>query len=392
MNYAKRRQNLFNAIDDEDAIVAVSAAHEMQRSHDVNYPFRQDSNFRYLCGYGQPRAVLIITADESLLFIEFADDELRLWEGDSDSPERIKQQSQVDSVAGLTELDLWLSKHTGQVFYLPQTARPRLSGAQLNAAQTDLKLRLEQAGVTQIKNANPSVAQLRRVKDTDEIVLLERAAAATIGALDTLDVGAAEYEYQLVAQLNSQFGDKNYPHGYPPIVAGGANATTLHYTRSDAKLPENGLVLLDVGGEVDGYSADISRTLSAGQPSQRQQQIVAAVTELQARAIARVEPGVTIREIARAFRQDLLKTAQELDLLDGDAELEDTIELMPHGLSHYLGLDVHDVGDYEQPLETGVVLTVEPGIYLPDEEIGVRVEDDVVVTEGGCRVLGQKLQ
>jgi len=392
VKYSPRRNNLIDAIGDDDAVVAVSAAHEMQRSSDVNYPFRQDSNLRYLCGYERPQAVLVVTKEVSVLFVEFADEEQRLWEGDSDSPERIQQQTQVDRVEPLAALDDWLGEHANKQFYVPQTVRPQLSSAQLNAAQSDLADRLSRAGIKQIKDASPALAQLRRVKDADEIKLIDLAAAVTIDALDVLDMTSANYEYQLAAQLSARFGDQNYQHGYPVIVAGGANATVLHYQRNAAQLPSEGLVLIDVGAEGDGYTADISRTLTIGTPTRRQQQLVSVITELQARAIARIEPGITVKEIARAFRQDLLETAQSLKLLDKSAELKDTIELMPHGLSHYLGLDVHDVGAYELPLEPGVVLTVEPGIYLPEECIGVRVEDYVVVTTDGCRVLGQKLQ
>ncbi len=200
-----------------------------------------------------------------------------------------------------------------------------------------------------------------------------------------------EYEYQIEAELNKGFRAKGAAgHAFEPIVASGERACTLHNVANAGALAADELVLLDVGAEVEHYAADISRTFSLGSPSRRQLAVHAAVLEVQEYAFGLLKPGVLMKDYEQKIEHFMGEKLRELGLIKTITH-EDVRKFYPHATSHFLGLNVHDVGDYERPLEPGMVLTVEPGIYIPDESIGIRIEDDVVITESGIKILTDKL-
>jgi Xaa-Pro aminopeptidase len=179
-------------------------------------------------------------------------------------------------------------------------------------------------------------------------------------------------------------------HAFAPIVAGGRRACTLHNVANNAPLSADELIVVDVGAEVEHYAADITRTISPSTPSRRQQTVYAAVLETQAYAMELLKPGVLLREYEHQVELFLGEKLRELGLIK-TIDHENVRRFCPHATSHFLGLNVHDVGDYERPLEAGVVLTVEPGIYIPEESIGIRIEDDVLITGNGIKNLSRKL-
>jgi len=178
---------------------------------------------------------------------------------------------------------------------------------------------------------------------------------------------------------------------FTPIVAAGAQACTIHYVANEAELHQDEFLLMDVGAEWDHYAADISRTIHLGNaPTKRQRQVHAAVKEVQDYGFSLVQPGVKIKDNERLIEHFMGEKLRELGLIKS-IESDAVRKYFPHSTSHYLGLDTHDAGDYDRVLEPGVVLTVEPGIYIPEEGIGVRIEDDVLVTESGFEVLSARL-
>jgi Xaa-Pro aminopeptidase len=200
------------------------------------------------------------------------------------------------------------------------------------------------------------------------------------------------HEYQIEAELSRAFRRREAAgHAFEPIVAGGSRACTMHNISNTGTLAADELLLMDVGAEIDHYAADISRTISLnGQPSRRQQAVHAAVLDVQGFAFRLLQPGVLLKDYEQQVEHYMGEKLRELGLIKTVAH-EAVRGFYPHATSHFLGLNVHDVGDYGRPLEPGVVLTVEPGIYIPREGIGVRIEDDVLITPKGIKVLSAKL-
>ncbi len=233
------------------------------------------------------------------------------------------------------------------------------------------------------------------VKQPPELIALQQAIDITIDSLqaltavDTFNTYHSEYEFE--ADLSREFRFRAATgHAFAPIIAGGARACTLHNVSNAAPLMPNSLVVLDVGAEVAHYAADITRTRVYGQPTHRQQEIFDAVLDVQAYALELLKPGTQLKEYEQAVETYMGATLRKLKLIT-TAGSPDIRKYFPHATSHFLGLDVHDVGDYSLPLTPGVVLTCEPGIYIPEEGIGVRIEDDILITETGNRVLSQRL-
>jgi Xaa-Pro aminopeptidase len=222
-----------------------------------------------------------------------------------------------------------------------------------------------------------SLASLRQIKYQNEVTSIRKAIDVTGKTLEKIrkDINKYSVESDIEKQLTIGFlkngGDK---HGFDPIVASGENAATIHYKENDGNLTRNSLVLLDVGAQVGDYSADVSRTYQVGNASMRQKDILNAVIDVQRQVISRIKPGETIKHLQEFADKELSKKYKKLNILH---------RTLPHGVSHHLGLDIHDFADYQTPLQENMIITVEPGIYLPNENIGVRIEDDILVTKNG---------
>jgi len=203
--------------------------------------------------------------------------------------------------------------------------------------------------------------------------------------------GIYEYEYELEADLTRGFRKARAGHAFSPVIASGHRACTLHNEKNEGKLSADELLLLDVGAEVDHYAADISRTISInGAPSRRQESVFNAVIEVHAYARSLLKPGVTVKEYEKQVESFMGEQLRELGYIKS-IESEAVRTYYPHATSHFLGLTAHDAGLYDQPLEPNMVLTVEPGIYINDEGLGIRIEDDVVITADGNRLLSSAI-
>jgi Xaa-Pro aminopeptidase len=260
--------------------------------------------------------------------------------------------------------------------------------------------------ITRIREINPHadlldlrqhLSRMRMVKQPIELQALQRAIDITNDTLKEVTKPAKllkyAYEYELEADITRGFRRRGSEgHGFSPIVAGGIRACTLHHIANDAALASDELVILDVGASYNHYVADISRTISLnGKPSRRQQQVHEAVATAQDYAYSLLKPGVQLRDYEKQMEAFVGEKLRELGLIKSITHEAVRDHFFPHATSHFLGLDAHDAGDYEEPLKPGVVLTVEPGIYIRAEAIGVRLEDDVLITEDGCEVLSKKL-
>ncbi|MCH1610545.1 MAG: Xaa-Pro aminopeptidase [Luminiphilus sp.] len=413
--FARRRKNLMGMMD-KHTIAIIPGAREVTRSRDTEYPFRQNSDLFYLTGFEEPDAVLVLVPGrrqgQVVLFCRERDPDMELWNGYRLGPEGAVAYLGVDDAFPIDDLDEILPgliEGTQRIYYsmghddvfdqrvmgwVNQIRKLVRTGAAPPADFTDLSFLLHEQRL--IKSA----AEVRVMRKAGEI-----SAAAHVRAMQECQPG--RYEYHLEAAIQHTFAEHGarFP-AYNSIVGSGANACVLHYTENASKMRAGDLVLIDAGCEYQGYAADITRTFPvSGQFSAEQRAIYDLVLEAQRAAIAKVRPGntwnqphdATVRVITRGLIKLGLLRGKERELI----KAEGYREFYMHRAGHWLGLDVHDVGEYRvdgrwRQLEPGMVLTIEPGIYIAADNtkvpkrwrgIGVRIEDDVVVTEQGCDVL-----
>ena len=410
--YAGRRARLAAHIG--RGVAVVPTAPERTRNRDSHYPYRADSYFHYLTGFPEPEAVVVILGDEppcSILFCRDKDVEREIWEGFRYGPEGAKTSFAFDAAHSVRELDALmpqlLADRPALYCHLGSDVAwdARVLGW-INTVRGQARSGVD--APAEIRDVHALLDGMRVVKDDVELQIMKRAAVISSAAHRRAMQLAApgRYEYEIEAELLHEFrrGGAQSP-AYTSIVAGGANACVLHYVQNDARLADGDLLLVDAGCELDSYASDITRTFPVnGRFSAPQQAVYELVLAAQQAAIAMVKPGNTWNMPHEAAVRVLAQGMLDLKLLDGG--LDEVIESQAyrkfymHRTGHWLGLDVHDAGAYKQngewrTLEPGMVLTVEPGCYIrrapdvPDlyADIGVRIEDDVVVTHSGCEVI-----
>ena len=410
--YAARRAKL--AAEMGQGVALIATAPERVRNRDSHYPYRFDSYFYYLTGFVEPEAVLVIVAGStprSILFCRSRDVEREIWDGFRYGPEAARELFGFDEAHPVGELDGALPKLLEDQ---PALFYPVGSEADWDAhvmRWLNLVRARSRAGVAapaRLQDVRVLIDEMRLSKDEHELGVMRRAAkiaaAAHRRAMQAAQPGRMEYEIE--AELLHEFrrNGAQFP-AYSPIVASGANACVLHYVANDARLGEDDLLLIDAGCELDGYASDITRTFPVnGRFGGGQRAVYELVLAAQAAAIAAVRAGAGWNEPHDAAVRVLAQGMLELKLLSGSLdevlEKETYKRFYMHRTGHWLGLDVHDAGDYKRAgewrkLAPGMALTVEPGLYIraaddvPEalRDIGVRIEDDVVVTEGGCEVI-----
>lgn len=389
----RRLQKLFTGT----APIVITGNGTLQRNADTSYPFRQDSSFWYLTGLDVPEAILVIDKEREYLIV----------------PDR----SPVDEVFGQAHDFASWSKRSGiKKIYEQKEGLRRLKNkvrkvkhvATLSASAAynpDYALYANPARarlIEQLKGFNPEVelldlrehlANLRVVKQPQELAAIEKAIAITSATLHSVSkkLGSYDSENEIEADITRGFRRGGaLGHGFPPIVAAGKNTCHLHQERNNSSLDQAHHLYLDVGAEVENYTADITRTYFLTKPTKRERAILDAVKEVAEYARSNLKPGISIRDNEKLIEQFMGEKLRELGLIKSITK-ESVRKYYTHACSHYLGLDAHDSGDYDMPLKPGVVLTVEPGIYIPEEGFGVRYEDDVVVTARGIRNLSKGL-
>lgn len=412
--HQRRRRQLMERVG-SDAVVIVPASRELIRNRDVHYPFRQNSDFLYLTGFPEPDALLVLLPGrddgETVLFCRNRDPERETWDGLRAGPEGAVACYGADQAWPIDEIDTRLPtllagrRSLHAVTGVDPTFDARLLGW---LRQVREQTRAGVAAPQRIEALETSLHAMRLIKSDDEIAQMQR--AADIAAHAHCEAMRATrpglYEYSIEAGFHAVFKAEGGEHAYPPIVASGANACILHYITNTSPLRDGDLLLIDAGCELDGYASDITRTFPiSGRFSGEQRALYEVVLEAQAQAIAAVAPGRSWNAGHEAALKVLCRGLVDLGLLTGDVDgLIESAAYRPfymHRTGHWLGMDVHDVGDYKRdgdwrPLEPGMVLTVEPGLYvsptLEDVDprwhgIGIRIEDDVLVTADGARIL-----
>lgn len=405
--YAARRAKLAAEVDAPIVLWGYTGREEVSEAA----IFAQEQNFYYLTGHNEEGAALIIwpsgksaaagqgnaaaDAKSEILFLPPKDTAKEHWNGVRMSPTDpgIDARTGFASVAAISDLNETVQK-VGKTYPHIYTILPyeaEMGGYPHEKDEMDWL----QKDVPQLKRKDirEQIGALREIKSPGEIAFLKRAIDlsddAHVEAFKMMRPGL--YEYQVAAKMvevHAMGGSE--AEGYAPIVGAGSNSTALHYDKLSRKIEDGDIVVMDVGAQYSGYSADITRTIPAnGKFTPRQREIYEIVLGAQNAALAEMKPGM---ELCRKGNKSLFKISYDYINTHGkDSHGKPLGQYFIHGLGHHIGLDVHDAGDPCRPLEPGMVVTVEPGIYIPEENLGVRIEDDVLVTETGVKLLSEKL-
>jgi Xaa-Pro aminopeptidase len=381
------------------APIVITANGLLQRGGDSSYPFAQDANFWYLTGIDEPDIVLVMDRDQEYLIVPARTASREAFDG-AISESALSQRSGVKEVYSDAEGWEKLADRLKKVRHVATVAKNpdyiETYGLYSNPARARLARRLLALNSDlEFVDLVVQMARLRMIKQAPEIKALQAAIDITSetlkDALRPAKLSTYEYEYQLEARLTYGYRYRGANgHAFEPIVAGGPRACTLHNVANEGRLKPNELVLVDTGAEVEHYAADITRVRAITEPTRRQQAVHAAVLEVQKFALGMFKPGMRLQEYEEQVGHFMGEKLQELNLIKEDSH-EAIRHYYPHATSHFLGLNVHDVGDYDHPLEPGMVLTIEPGIYIPEEGIGVRIEDNVLITPEGHQILSDNL-
>ena len=400
--FGERRTRVFTQMQPNSALLLFSEI-EKRRNNDCTYPFRQDSYFWYLTGFNEPNAALLLLkteqAEKAIIFLRPRDPLLETWNGRRLGVERAPQQLNVNEAYSIEEFATVLPKILKNLNALYHVLEIHTWGDKLVTESA--------VSFNEILDWRPMLSEMRLIKSPNEIRLMQQAGQITaLGHIKAMQTTRPNrFEYEIESDILHEFNRHcaRFP-SYNSIVAGGNNACILHYTENDRPLNDGDLVLIDAGCEFAMYAGDITRTFPVnGKFSQPQREIYDLVLKAQKRAIELLVPGNSIKqandEVVRIKTQGLV----DLGILKGDVdtliEQQAYRQFYMHGLGHWLGLDVHDVGSYGQDkqriLEIGMVITVEPGIYISEDAdvpeqykgIGVRIEDNLLMTEYGNKIL-----
>ncbi len=413
---------------DPNSVAIIPAAREAVRSHDTNYRYRQNSDFFYLTGFEEPEAIAVIAPAKEKKFTMFVrprDMEQEIWNGYRAGVEGAKKDYSADEAFPVSEFDAKLAEildGPAKLYYAFGNGSPELDEKlirQLALMRETNRKPLEPPRT--IIDPTSILHEMRVFKSQEEIEIMQRAAdiaaEAHVEAMKAVRPGMKEYEVEALIEAVFRRHGAIGP-SYTSIIGSGANATVLHYINNTGTLKDGDLLLVDAGAEYKGYASDITRTFPInGKFSQAQRDIYDLVLKTQVSCVDMVRPGVRLEDLKTHSVEMLTAGMVELGLLKGDPakliEEKKYMQFYMHNLGHFLGIDVHDAGRYyfngeSRPAEPGMVMTIEPGLYIsPDTSnipegfnqdvpqrylgIGVRIEDDVLVTEKGARVLTNKV-
>jgi Xaa-Pro aminopeptidase len=412
--HAARRSRLMQQIG-PGGVAIVPSAHEVVRSRDTHFKFRQDSDFQYLTGFPEPDSIAVFMpgrkAGAFVLFVRERNAEREIWDGRRAGPEGAARDFGADQAFGIGDFDELLPQllagRSRVIYNLGEHTDldPKITACVRGIREVS---RRGAAAPTEFVALDASLHELRLHKTPTEIATLARACALSAEAhcIAMCFAKPGINEWQVAAEINAHFARNNMEPGYGSIVGGGDNACILHYVENNQTLRDGDLLLIDAGGELDGYTADITRTFPVnGKFSKPQQALYEVVLEANVQAIKTLKAGESVGRPHQVAVQILTQGLVDLGLLKGNVKdlvkTEKYRQFYMHGTGHWLGMDVHDVGRYKldgvyRKFEPGMVMTVEPGLYIaPGTKgvdpkfwgIGIRIEDDIVVTDKAPSVL-----
>ena len=395
--FVRNRSQLGKKLKD-NSILLLFAGSAPYKSRDDQYPFAPNRNFYYMTGVDTEMVIfLMIKLNGKIrekIFIERPDPVMARWVGSTISNEETKEMSGVEDVDYLDKFEAFISailmRNKIENIYLDLERQEM--GASMTPPQNFAKTINEKYPHISIKNIYYDIGELRLIKSKEEIELIEKAIDVTHegikNMLDNIKPGMVEYEVEAYFDFTlNKNGIKE--KAFQTIAATGKNATILHYTENNCKTNDGDLILFDLGGQYNYYNADISRTFPVnGKFTERQKQVYNIVLKAMDAVEQAARPGLDFNELNEVAKKVLAEGCKELGLIREDEEIT---KYYFHGVSHYLGLGTHDVGNVNTELKPGMVLTNEPGLYIEEEGIGIRIEDDLLITEDGCRNLSKDI-
>jgi len=389
MIHQNRRKELLSQLDD-NCVLILSTNPEQFRNGDVTFPFRPQSDFFYLTGFEEPEAVAVISKESYSMFLRPKDETREIWDGARLGLTQAPSALNLDHAYDINQLEDKLA----QLIPANSCIYFDAKSCMLDSKITNL---LSQYNPISLQ---APLHEMRLIKEESEILTMQKAAdiSSVAHTLAMAQVTPGMFEYELQSVFDAHFVKNNTQHAYTPIVAGGKNACVLHYIENNQPLKSGDLVLIDAGCELDYYASDITRTFPVnGLFSEPQKKIYQIVLDAQLAAIDSIKPGADVHKPHKVACDIIQQGLENLGLL---APGEPLSKFYMHGTGHWLGMDVHDVGKYQinkqhRVFEKGMVITVEPGIYIRKDDkidpiyhnIGIRIEDDVVVTDQGNTVL-----
>ena len=417
--FEKRRRKLAKLIG-KDGIAVIPTASTRVRSRDTDYPYRPDSDFYYFTGFSEPNAVMILAPGREdgsfILCLREKNPLTEIWDGHMEGLNGVKKNYEADQSFDIEDLETILtSLFLGRQKVFFTLGQDEVLDKILMKSFNAVRAGQRRGGVvpSEIQALEPLVHEMRLIKSTYEISLMKKSAKISVDAHKRIlkNCKPGVFEYQIEADIIHEFGKHGAVPAYTSIVASGQNACTLHYISNRDKMKSGQLLLTDAGCENEMYAADITRTIPvSGEYSKEQKEIYELVLEVQKNAINSIKPGQTFEGLQSDAIKGLTKGLKKLGLLKGRVDQliksEAYKDFYMHGIGHWLGMDVHDVGSYmdqkgkSRKFENGMVLTIEPGIYISKKNknvpteyrgIGIRIEDDVLVTKSGCDVLTKAL-
>ena len=417
--FEKRRRKLAKLIG-KDGIAVIPTASTRVRSRDTDYPYRPDSDFYYFTGFSEPNAVMILAPGREdgsfILCLREKNPLTEIWDGHMEGLSGVKKNYEADQSFDIEDLETILtSLFLGRQKVFFTLGQDEVLDKILMKSFNAVRAGQRRGGVvpSEIQALEPLVHEMRLIKSKYEIGLMKKSAKISVDAHKRIfeNCKPGVFEYQIEADIIHEFGKHGAVPAYTSIVASGQNACTLHYISNRDKMKSGQLLLTDAGCENEMYAADITRTIPvSGEYSKEQKEIYELVLEVQKNAINSIKPGQTFEGLQSDAIKGLTKGLKKLGLLKGRVDQliksEAYKDFYMHGIGHWLGMDVHDVGSYmdqkgkSRKFENGMVLTIEPGIYISKKNknvpteyrgIGIRIEDDVLVTKSGCDVLTKAL-
>ncbi len=399
--FIQNRKNFTDRLK-KKSVAIFNAADLMPRNGDATFPFRQQSDLFYLTGIDQEDTALILFPDcpvekyREALFVRKTSELIMLWEGEKLTLEQARKVSGIKNVFWKDEFPgiLKMVMYQAETCYLNSNENDRASTGTPDFDLLFAREIREAYPLHQFERAAPVMSELRTVKSAIEIDLLGKAIAITEKAfrriLKFVKPGVAEYEVE--AEITHEFIRNGATgHAYTPIIASGKSSNILHYITNNKKCNDGDLLLLDFGAEYANYAADLTRTIPvSGKFSKRQKDVYNAVLRIQRAAMKMMQPGIRLddfnKDVGSVVTEELLQLGllKSEDVKKQDPDKPLWKKYMPHGTAHFLGLDVHDIGNRYVPMKAGVVLTCEPGIYIKEEGFGIRIENDVLLTDKGA--------
>lgn len=395
--FKERRQSFFNPLR-EDSIAVFFSKEAPATSLDDRYYYVVDKNFYYLTGLEKENFILTIEKVngkyEEYLFIEKPNEDIEKWTGIKMRSDEAKEISGIDHIRYLEDFDGYLNSVFTKMYIKNLYIDYQITSfKETNTFEHRFTEEIiEKYPYVAIKNSNSFLSSLRVIKEEYEVGELRRAIEITKKSLDKLIavIPSLEYEYQIESCFQHYSKMQGSPYNsFSTIAASGENGVVLHYLDNRNRLENGNLVLLDLGATYNNYCADISRTYPiSGSFTKRQKEIYSIVLRAQKDVISKIRPGLRFKDLNEIAKNSLFEGLKEIGLI---SDIDDLDKYYYHGVSHYLGLDTHDVGSRDIVLEPGMVLTVEPGLYIKEEGIGIRIEDNILVTESGNENLSKEI-